>query len=304
MNVLKSVGVFVGWLSGSLAGVTAFFYAFGYVITLANLRLLGLDVYLFRYDPSFYLSRGGSFFLYLASYAVIISLVLLPVAAVFLVAQSWIARRVRPDGPEPARGGLAAFAKHHGGKCRGVGFVAILILLGFLLWLNFTALTNLVSVTNLLYEPMGRNADVVKLFATGATNELDQEFLNAVYGLFGAGTLLYFAWRLTAPYRLRHLMLVPFLSVFILYGLLLPLVYGAVKVSGEFARIDITRVHEGGTGLPQDLFLLNKTDDEFLLWDPVDRTVVWLPVSDVTGARIGLQAPIMDIKALGGGQEP
>lgn len=48
MNILKAVAKFIGWLSGSLAGIGAILTVFGYLITIANLRLLGLDVSLKR----------------------------------------------------------------------------------------------------------------------------------------------------------------------------------------------------------------------------------------------------------------
>jgi hypothetical protein len=60
---LRTVGSAVAWLSGSLAGIGAIFYAFGYLITLANLDLLGVDLLIFRYDPTTYIHRGSDFLL-------------------------------------------------------------------------------------------------------------------------------------------------------------------------------------------------------------------------------------------------
>jgi hypothetical protein len=64
MSVLKQIGLTFGWLSGALAGIGAFLYCFGYLITTADLHLLGLDVFIFNYKPSFYISRGATFFGY------------------------------------------------------------------------------------------------------------------------------------------------------------------------------------------------------------------------------------------------
>ncbi len=63
-SLTKAAGKFIGWLSGSLAAVTGILYGFGYLITLSNLHSLGLDFYLFDFDPSLYLTRGANFVLY------------------------------------------------------------------------------------------------------------------------------------------------------------------------------------------------------------------------------------------------
>ena len=63
---VRTLGGTIAWLSGSVAGIGAIFYAFGYLITLANLNMLGLDPLAFRYDPTFYIQRGASFLLLVA----------------------------------------------------------------------------------------------------------------------------------------------------------------------------------------------------------------------------------------------
>jgi hypothetical protein len=59
MSLLRALGAAIAWLSGSLAAITAIFYAFGYLATLANLDMLGLDLLAFHYDSSFYIARGA-----------------------------------------------------------------------------------------------------------------------------------------------------------------------------------------------------------------------------------------------------
>ena len=69
MTLLKGAAAFIAWLSGSLAAIAGFLYAFGYFATLANLHLLGLDSLILSFDPLFYLQRGSRFTLYVVRLA-------------------------------------------------------------------------------------------------------------------------------------------------------------------------------------------------------------------------------------------
>lgn len=294
MKMLKTIGVFLGWLSGSLAGIAACFYAFGYLVTLANLHRLGLDVYLFRYDPSFYMSRGASFFLYVTIFTVIVSLILLPFAAAIMVTKFWVDGRLAHGDAKTLLNRLARIANRHAGKWRGLAFVILLVPLAWQLVPRFFDLTQLLLVTDLLYGPAAADPDVSDVQPAFSQQNLDRKFDTAVLGFLGAGGLLYLAWHMTAPFRLHYLMIAPFLLVFALYGSSLPLIYGVAKILSQFSQISIVRDEGEQGGAPESLFLLNKTDQEFLLWDPGRKTVLWLPVSGVVSARIGQQVPIAD----------
>lgn len=58
--MLKQFGTFIGWLSGSLAGISAIFYGLGFIATMAEDRLLGIGFAFAIREPEFYLERGGS----------------------------------------------------------------------------------------------------------------------------------------------------------------------------------------------------------------------------------------------------
>jgi len=69
MYVLKQIAKFIGWLSGSLAGIAAILTVCGYLITISNLNLLGLDLSILEYNPEFYLRKGGNFVFYIVNTA-------------------------------------------------------------------------------------------------------------------------------------------------------------------------------------------------------------------------------------------
>lgn len=313
MTILKNVGMFIGWLAGSLAGVMACLYAFGYVITQVNLNLLGLDLYLFTFDPPFYLIRGATFALYLALYVVVISVVLLPLAGLALFIRSRIARRLATPGEDGRMARLWRRVAAHPHLLHGFGFACLLLLLiGLLRWDGWAwwhwgqspALVDVLRVRNLLHGPVGADSALLDLFANGDSARLSGYFVQAVRGLLIGALLLYGAWRWSAAFRLRYLMRAPFVLVFVVYGVLAPLTYGVVRVPNEFSRIEILGVENPRGAAPDTFFLLNKTDEAFLLWDALERSVLWVPVGAVRSARVGKRANVTEIRSLTAAGEP
>lgn len=64
---VRMLASILAWLSGAGAGIGAIFYVCGVLVTIANLDMLGLDPLAFRYDPTFYMHRGGTFLLVFAA---------------------------------------------------------------------------------------------------------------------------------------------------------------------------------------------------------------------------------------------
>ena len=60
MELSKGIALFVGWLSGALAGIGAILYACGYLLSTAQLHLLGLSG-LVNYGQERYVEEGGRF---------------------------------------------------------------------------------------------------------------------------------------------------------------------------------------------------------------------------------------------------
>jgi hypothetical protein len=85
MGLLKRTTVFIGWLSGSVAGLGALLYAAGYLVTRAHLHLLGLDRLLVPGNERF-IEEGANFFLVTGQILIhdCLSLVALAVALVLI----------------------------------------------------------------------------------------------------------------------------------------------------------------------------------------------------------------------------
>lgn len=60
MNLLKEAAKFIGWLAGSIAGISAILGAFGFIIHRSQMHLLGLDAFM-EFDTEFYVQEGAKF---------------------------------------------------------------------------------------------------------------------------------------------------------------------------------------------------------------------------------------------------
>ncbi|MEM6636748.1 MAG: hypothetical protein AAF667_12765 [Pseudomonadota bacterium] len=58
-SALKRFVGFFGWFSGSLAGLTAILYVFGFAATVVSNRMLGVDFEFYSRDAFVYVARGG-----------------------------------------------------------------------------------------------------------------------------------------------------------------------------------------------------------------------------------------------------
>lgn len=61
--ILKEITKFIGWLTGSLAGITAILYACGYLILMYHTQILGL-YNVIPYDNVDYIGQGAKFIIY------------------------------------------------------------------------------------------------------------------------------------------------------------------------------------------------------------------------------------------------
>jgi hypothetical protein len=76
--------------------------------------------------------------------------------------------------------------------------------------------------------------------------------------------------------------------VFAVSATFLPLVCGALALPNKFPQVLIRFEHpaEMVGPTPGTMYLLNKTDAEFVLWDPHRRKVVWVPSRMLASAEI------------------
>lgn len=305
MNILKEIAAFIGWLSGSLAGIGAILYACGYLITRAHLHMLGIDA-LYEYSNEHYMQEGAKFFVVMADLAGRISLPLLvtlgAVALLIALVASLIfgiwylvrGRKGLKDIWVSASAGIARFCEGRLSRWRGMSFTVALILLLYVAETELSSFSIPLSVSDLLFRSGAEasagagstEGQVLSWLVSGDTESLKNSFIGSMLSVMKAGLLLLLAWRVSAPWRFRALMVSPFVIVFMVFLILLPMVYGVLMRPARFARVSIESENRMLADRPTGLFLLNKTDNEFVLWDSVRRQVLWIPAEEVKGARV------------------
>lgn len=281
MELLRSLSLLLGWFSGTLVGITACLFAFGYVITAANLRMLGLTEQVVRYDPSIYVVRGSVFLWDIASVAIHNGTVL-AIFAVVALAVFWPLYRL--CAPVVAR--VAEWIAKHGHVSRGGIVLALYATIFGLMALTFETyyyenLPHGGRGTGLLFD---RNCGADR--ASPADGVRSADFGNVLLATFLVLALVPAAWRLTATMRHRTVLFAPFALVAVAFANLLLTIYGAVRFENTFYEIGIPPSVERGSE-PVRLFIVNRTSDEFILWDPAGTELLWLPAQSVDTAHIG-----------------
>lgn len=302
MNILKAVAKFIGWLSGSLAGIGAILTVFGYLITIANLRLLGLDVLILNYDAQYYLRRGGNFFFYVVGLS---EKVLLPLLAITLVlsvlclllyvfiSKTFLQKYLRSLGIK-----AVDIKSKYLSNLRAFIFVFLVILFLFQLSPGLDLFINPLKVSNLLYDVTEMDNTISKnsieyYILHGETPELKFHFCKILLFVVVAGLLLLVAWRVTSPWKLRVILVSPFVIIFALYVLFLPMAYGVLILTAEFAPIEISSKNQMVSNQSRAFYLLNKTEKEFILWDSTSKKLFWIPTQEVKRAEILPSEPII-----------
>lgn len=294
MNILKEITAFIGWLSGSLAGIAAILYACGYLITRAHLHLLGVGAFL-AYSREQYMQEGAKFFVDMANLAGRVSLPLLIVAilltAVYAILRLTRLRTLLDRGKE----WLIRMKETRPWLWHGILFAILLALLIYLAENELNGFGAPLAVSDLLFttntDPTaaetGEMAHIRSWLITGDWASLDDLFFTLSLSVMKAGVIFLLAWRVTAIWRLRLFLVSPFAVTFMLYLLLLPMVYGILKRPARFARITVDSDNRMLAGKGSELYLLDRNEHEFVLWDSTGRRVVWLPRGEVKSAEIG-----------------
>lgn len=311
MTLLRGIAVAIGWLSGALAGIGAGFYACGYLITRAQLHLFGVSGF-FPLSADHFVQEGAKFLVAISKWAMEtilqVSAFALVVLAVFLVV--WVPLvRWRPS----LRGDLAgvrgrivaAVARLHEGLPWSAAFSVYLVLLALLVWvletyrLRFEAPLGISNILHLA-SPPGGDAPEPRI-TTWLLSE-DRRRLAAYFtDLLDAETrvilLLIAAWRVTTVLGHRVALLTPFVVTLALYTILLPMTYGVLVLPTSYNIVTL-HLREPSGQSPSRFFLLSSTDQEFVVWDPNVRTVLWVPKRDVGRAEVHRVQSLFDKKGL------
>ena len=285
---IRMLGGTIAWLSGSVAGISAIFYAFGYLITLANLNMLGLDPLAFRYDPAFYVERGASFLFLIAVDAAQSLWYFWPVALAAIVAFlscRILAGRCRTVA---TRRPFRTVTDHP--QCWRVPvYLLLLCLLGVQMRTHFW-FPEQMTVSGVLYSATdaGPGSLIRQWIVERDQSRLQTLFSALVYQQITIGVLLLLVWAFNRAWRWGLLMTAPFAAVFVISVAWLPFEYGKLALPNKFPQVLIRLEHAGepGSAQPGVMYLLNKTDSEFVLWDARRRSIVWLPNRTLASAEM------------------
>jgi len=133
------------------------------------------------------------------------------------------------------------------------------------------------------------------------TRWLGSQFEDILIATLVSGLLLFFAWRTVSPWRFRYLLTLPFMLMFITLFTLLPMVYGVLKDPMEFSPIEIRFLTENPSHESGNLFFLNMTGEEFILWNADNRETLVVPKESVLAAEIKQPRFLFDKKVPAGG---
>jgi hypothetical protein len=289
MELSKGIALFVGWLSGALAGIGAILYACGYLLSTAQLHLLGLSG-LVSYGQERYVEEGGRFlvdvlgllgeillnlFISLGFVALLLALVLLPLG--YFLRHQLAATRLRWAER------LARLRQSGSARATLFGVLLVLLLLGSE---DPQRLNAPLHISNLLFVQTPPAAGSLSaLLLNGERTQLKAIFANSLLMLVKAVVLLLLAWRVAAPWRWRLLLSAPFVLIVLLYTVLLPMLYGVLQRQIRLPVISLDST-SADVNAADKLYLLNRTEREFVLWDAHARRVLWLPAAAVRSAQI------------------
>jgi len=303
VNIFKEAAKFIGWLSGALAGIAALLTVFGYLITTANLHLLGMDPLVINYDTEFYIRRGGSFFFYVTNLIVERILLHLLVIVILAAATGFLVHRLL------RKIGLLQRAQSYltnlgNGKLtspvsRGIIIYAILIVLfAYQLYERLDLFTTPLNVSNLLYET-NRTASsqtealVRESIMQGQTLRLKLHFFDVLISVILSAALLFIAWKATSGFKFWPLLVAPFALIFLIYLLLLPMVYGVLIIPSEYSPVKVSSGNKVLSDQSENLYLITKVRDEFILWNATRKKLLWVPRNEIRAAEIGQKESIL-----------
>jgi hypothetical protein len=304
LAVPEAIGIAKGlkgvllWVGGSLAGITAVFYACGYLVTRAHMSMLGLYGFV-NFNGDHFLQEGAKFLLAIGKeLAETLALLFVPLGLLLLVpgaiaifsprrraAFAERLRRWREDGN--------ARQAHERGRCvlYAAAFVALVALTGYSLDRLYAPL----EVANLLYGiPQGSGCaafvDTDPACLRQALLRGDEEQLATAFGTqlslaVAIALLACVTWWIVMAWRWRGWLIAPFLVSVGLCLLLLPMDYGVLQRPTIYPVVHLVR-EAGGPATGTRLFLINKSTGEFVVWDEAARKVAWIPAGSVSSAEI------------------
>jgi hypothetical protein len=301
MNLIKEAAKFVGWLTGALAGIVAILYACGYLIIQTQLHLLGIDA-LLPSGKEYYLQEGANFFIVTGQK---LGLLLLGLVALILILYIPMAIAAKSRKGVRYLGRLKVkflgIHERHKWLWQAAALLLMVVLLFFPLVNDMDLFRAPLEISGLLYAAQedgiagSRSAEANTIggwVTTGDTRRLDNFYYNLLMHCLFAGLLLMAAQGVTSAWPFKSLIAFPFMLVFVIYLLLLPLDYVVLEKRIEFPIVTFISTQDKVSDESGTMLLLNKSDQEFILWDQADRKAIWLPRDKVVKVEIGQTQPL------------
>jgi len=309
MDLFKGIAIFVGWLTSSLAGIGAIFYACGYLVVRAQLNMLGLFG-LFEYPKEHYLQEGGKFFtavtvmlignllprlvLLLYVLALISIIVLVVVAACFLFRGSRFLESCRR-----MKSTIYALPKGWSWLWHSLLLFCFGLILVFYVFDCLNSFAAVLAISNLLYGSPERiiggvdSSLIIDWLLQGNSQQLKLYFIQLLNVEVIAVLLLAAAWHATSIFQKVRLWLVfPFIIVSILYTIFIPMTYGILVRPTKYAVVSFNWKDRPIASAPSGFYLLNKSEREFVLWDPDNEKVLCVSRELVWGTQVRELRPL------------
>jgi hypothetical protein len=302
MRFLRSVVGLIGGLTGSLAGIGAIFYACGYLVVRAHLRLLGLSG-LFDYRNDQVVQEGARFFLDLGAWFADTFLPTGLVVAIVALAGWGLGTLIARHAGEAVRARVAGWmswlrAREEGRFWRFAIYAALLWLVLQHAERSVAWVAEPLCVSNLLYSENADRSDCPRADAqtsqvrgwllTGDLPPLGRRFQMLLWGALWAGVLLLATWQLLVRWSvaawIRVLLVFPVVALAALYIVYVPVLYGVLMGPSKYPVVRLTL--EGGAEGGGTYALLTKNDQEFIVWDRQSRRVLWFPRNRVKQAEV------------------
>jgi hypothetical protein len=288
----------IGWFASSLGVIGALLYACGYLISAAQLHLLGLGR-LMTYGHDYYVQEGGSFLADISSTIAIMaepfSVILIFLAMLGLgVAMLWRKASLRHGQWIES---IQRLRTRVAGMWPRAAYAGLLYLLLFR-YGDPVEFGRPLTLSNVLFaDPTAAATPALvtmhKLLLTGDRGGLGGMFEGRLLTYIVVGLLFLGSHYLTSGWQWRRLAMAPFVLMFTLYSLLLPMLYGVLKLQVEFPIVMIWPGEDAKSAEGQRGFLLNLGEHEAVLYIAPERKVMWRRQDHIDRLDVLGMAPIL-----------
>jgi hypothetical protein len=304
-TLVGTIGSFGAFLLGATAGIGALLYSIGYLIISVHMRFLG--VYgMFEENNSYFAEEGAVFLLkvveiitlYLVDLVpvfIVVSLSALIIGSLVVLGNRCIKRRAPTAFEAISRWIRALYSWRQYAIWSYIAYATVLLLFVLHSDRYFSEFISPISINNVLYQgdtlqgtPDRTAEDIRRFVIAGDETHLTDYFQKLFVADILSGLLLLAAWEVTAGWRWRVLWSSWFILTFVVYTVSLPMEYGVLVLSTtkypllQLQFADSSIIHSLG----RKVFLLNKTDQDFVIWDAERKRVIWIPRTAIKSAEV------------------